>query len=94
MLNFSVEPRHYLDDYTKFFSKNGFYSKFEKKIEYFNTHRNEIISSLLKESNLDFKFEYKFITFYPSISPFLLNDDKNNIKSSTLYDLKKNLNLN
>lgn len=94
MLNFSVEPRHYLEDFNKFFSDNGYYSKFEKKVKYFNNHKDEMINYLLNELKLDFDFEYKFITFYPSISPFLLINDKNNIKSNTLYDLKKSLNSN
>lgn len=65
MLNFSTEPRYYLEDYNKFFEKKkGYYYKFNKKIDFFIKNQKEIINYLIERYNINFSIEYKFITFY------------------------------
>lgn len=96
MLKHSVDPRSYSEDYQKFFAKNGYFYKFKNKVEYFKANKKLIIQYLFKklkieDEKIEFSFEYKIITFYPSITQYLPKSFNSEIGFTTLYDLKKKI---
>lgn len=96
MLNFSTDVRHFLDDQEKFFKeKNGYFYKFQKKVEYFEENNKEILEFLLKNKiNKGLRIKYSLVTFYPNICKEILEDRIDNefgIKHVDCYEFIQEL---
>ena len=75
-VSYSTDPLEFRDDLDKFiYSKNSYFNKFSKKIEFIKAHIKELVEYYRNQKKIELdssKFVISFITYAPNISRYYM----------------------